>query len=108
MDFGQNGEMHEKWREAASALYSVKNGAFHEEKEWRLFMFGSLSRIPDVKFREVGQGISPDKELGIPKRALAYVTLGPRNVTPPFVVKAALASHGFDNVDVRTSLASFR
>lgn len=37
LDFGPNGEKHAKYENAAKSLFTVKNGAFREEKEWRLF-----------------------------------------------------------------------
>ncbi|MEM9360696.1 MAG: DUF2971 domain-containing protein, partial [Pseudomonadota bacterium] len=45
-------EKTKKQRAAARKLFTIKNAAFAEEKEWRLFVFDSIRDINNVEFRE--------------------------------------------------------
>ncbi|MCU0821066.1 MAG: hypothetical protein MUC95_01155, partial [Spirochaetes bacterium] len=45
IDFGKDGSKHAVYEDAARSLYTVKNGAFKEEKEWRIFMFKNVKFI---------------------------------------------------------------
>ncbi|MCK4713228.1 MAG: DUF2971 domain-containing protein [Marinosulfonomonas sp.] len=100
-------EKHQQQREAACALFTVKNRAFREEKEWRLFLFNSPSNIANVEFRENRNLLSPFVRLPIPADAIVGVTLGPTNPTPEPMVEAALEAHGI-NCHVSRSNASYR
>lgn len=108
LDFGPNGEKHAKYEEAARSLFTVKNGAFREEKEWRLFTYGNLSSIDGVKLRGTGKAISPYIPLTIPAEAVIQVTLGPTNKTPRHVLEFALKHNGFSKVASRVSKASYQ
>jgi hypothetical protein len=108
LDFGPNGEKHLKYEEAARSLFTAKNGAFREEKEWRLFTYGKLSSIGGVKLRGTGKAISPYIPITIPEDALSQVTLGPTNQTPRHVLEFALKHNGLSRVAIRTSGASYQ
>lgn len=108
LDFGQNGEKHAKYEKAARSLFTVKNGAFREEKEWRLFTYGNLSSIGGVKLRGTGKAISPYIPITIPEEAVSEVTLGPTNQTPRHVLEFALKHNGFSKVSIRASQASYQ
>ena len=108
INFGSKGEKHSIFADAAKSLFTVKNGAFREEKEWRLFAFENLSRIVGVKYRVSKEALSPYLPLSIPIEAIVGVTIGPTNSTPEHVVKAVLLQNGLDRVWVRTSTASYR
>ena len=108
LSFGAAGEKHVQYQEAAARLFTVKNGAFSEEREWRIFAFGSLDQLPGVKFRTSGAAISPYLTLNLPDEAIVGVTIGPTNASPLHVVKVALARNGFEHVWVRSSAASYR
>lgn len=108
LDFGPNGEKHAKYEEAARSLFTVKNGAFREEREWRLFTFGTLSSIDGVKLRGTGKAISPYIPITIPAEAVTQVVLGPTNQTPRHVLEFALKDNGLSNVAIRTSTASYQ
>lgn len=109
IDFGAKGEKHQQYQQAAMALYRAKNGSFHEEKEWRILLVDTLSKIENVRFRNTANGISPYVELELPQDALKGVTLGPRNSTPIEFVKSALRSQGFaHHVWIEKSTASYR
>lgn len=108
LDFGPHGEKHKRYQEAARSLFRVKNGAFREEKEWRLFTFGCLSSMGGVQLRGTGKAISPYIPIEIPAEAVSQVTLGPKNQTPQEVLKFALKQNGLSKVVVRTSSASYQ
>ena len=108
IDFGPKGEKHSIFASAAKSLFTVKNGAFKEEKEWRLFAFEKLSKIMGIKYRVSKEALSPYLPLSIPIDAIVGVTLGPTNSTPENVVKAVIIQNGLDRVWVRTSNASYR
>jgi len=93
-------------------MYDLKNPAFIEEKEWRmisvLFKFGDSI---ECSFRPSGNKIIPYKEvkftdLGMP--IIDEVILGPKHMTPPDVISMLLNSHGFKDVKVRKSSATYR
>jgi hypothetical protein len=108
LDFGPNGEKHAKYENAAKSLFTAKNGAFSEEKEWRLFTYGNLSSISGVKLRGTGKAISPYIPITIPTEAVSQVTLGPTNQTPRHVLEFALAHNGLSEVSLRASKASYQ
>ena len=107
LDFGKHGEKHQKYAEAARALFTVKNPAFSEEQEWRLFSFGSLDSMNGVKIRSTGKSLSPYIPITIPKKAVLRVTVGPTNHTREYILKHALEVNGFDSVRVTTSKATY-
>lgn len=108
LDFGPNGEKHAKYENAARSLFTVKNGAFREEKEWRLFTYGRLSSIDGVKLRGTGKAISPYIPVKIPADVISQVTLGPTNQTPRHVLEFALEHNGLSGVRISSSTASYQ
>jgi Protein of unknown function (DUF2971) len=100
-------EKHEKQRSTARELFTVKNGAFREEKEWRLFIYDSLSKIANVEFRESRGVLSPFVRMKVPVGAIVGVTIGPTNKTSESMVKAALEAYQVD-AWVKRSNASYR
>lgn len=107
-----------------SLLFSLKNPAFSEEKEWRILSTMSKT-IPDGKsikggdysnpqrldFRARGDHIVPYLPLKIPddkKGCIREIILGPRNRTPEPVIRAALEKFGFHDVTIRRSAATYR
>lgn len=108
LDFGPSGAKHQTFDEAARALFRVKNGAFREEKEWRLFTYGRLTSLDGVKIRKTGKALSPYIPITLPAEAVSFVTLGPTNQTPQRVLRFALDQNGFSDVGIRTSIASYK
>ncbi|MDD8022676.1 MAG: DUF2971 domain-containing protein [Paracoccaceae bacterium] len=108
LDFGPNGEKHAKYENAARSLFTAKNGAFREEKEWRLFTYGNLSSISGVQLRGTGKAISPYIPITIPAEAISQVTLGPTNQTPRHVLEFALEHNGLSHVSISVSNASYQ
>ena len=107
MSLSYTPDKHTLQHEAASQLFTVKNGAFREEKEWRMFLFNSASKIENIDFRESGHLLSPYVRMKIPSETILGVTLGPTNQTPEAVVEAALKKYEL-NCWVRKSNASYR
>lgn len=105
---GVNLDKRQEYEDAARSLFTVKNGAFHEEKEWRLFTYGNLSSFDGVKLRGTGDAISPYLPITIPTDAVERATIGPVNKTPEHVLKFALRSSGFSGTQVRQSHASYQ
>lgn len=107
MAIGYTPEKHKRQRKAAQNLYTVKNGAFREEKEWRLFLFDSMRKIDNVEFRESSNGLSPFVRLKFSPDAISGITLGPTNRTPLSMIEAALEKYGIESW-VHSSNASYR
>ena len=98
-------------------LYSLKNPAFIEEREWRLISYvvrgpnKDFDQISKMDFRPLKDRIVPFnriqlENLDVP--SIIEVVLGPRNVTPVEIVEAALRKYSFANVTVNRSKASYR
>lgn len=100
-------EKHEAQKDAARSLFTVKNGAFAEEREWRLFAFESIRKIVGVEFRESRGVLSPFIKLDIPADLIRCVRLGPTNKTSRRVIEEALKVSAID-CPVYTSNASYR
>lgn len=89
--------------------YTLKMPAFREEKEWRLL--ASQRRNESNLYRSLRDRLVPYMRLELPKTespAILKVILGPKNLTPPDVVKGMLALHGFHGVAVERSAATYR
>lgn len=92
-------------------LYLLKSKAFQEEFEWRLIsllikttddicsFYPNFDKIkPYRAFKLKGLGINPIEE----------IVLGPKNITPKYVVESFLKQSGFKDVKVSSSEASYR
>jgi hypothetical protein len=91
-------------------LYRLKTQAFAEEKEWRIISL-SINGNSYSAFRALGDRIVPYRELELPNldiRAIDEVLSGPRNKTPIEFVRYLLNQHGFQEVPVHRSKASYR
>jgi len=96
---------------AIGNLYTLKNQAFSEEKEWRLISYLTKSASDRCMYRASGNRLIPYrvfdlKHLDTP--SILEVIIGPKNVTPEFVVEKMLDQHGFSQVQVRRSTATYR
>jgi hypothetical protein len=98
-------------------LHRFKNPAFQEEREWRLISFvtpkdstGGMD-MHRMDFRPLTDRIVPYRALVLEElesSPISEVVLGPRNITPEHVIESALMRHGWANVAVRRSSASYR
>jgi hypothetical protein len=94
----------------ARALYQIKSQAFEEESEFRLFTFYENSDN-DIQFKPSGNLLTPYWELmleRVDKKSVGKVVLGPKNITPINLVEKFLSNHGFHNVEVVKSKATYR
>ena len=122
-------EDEKKWREKFRAmglhfiffylfLFRLKNPAFAEEREWKIIShifredrkenFGQLAKMD---FRSHMDRIVPFTRIALEplsQPSISEIVLGPRNATPERVVEALLFKHGWTDVSVRKSSASYR
>ncbi len=100
-------------------LFSLKNTAFKEELESRLLTWipqtgadgDDLTYLTKLQTRARGNHIVPYLELQLLEIELAAIDevwLGPGNTTPEIIVNDFMVKHGFPNVKVRRSSASYR
>jgi hypothetical protein len=104
-------EMRHEFYQMSSEIYAFKNPAFREEREWRLVSTVTPNELFLMDFRSMPDRVVPYKELRIgdfTRGAIAEVILGPKNITPDRVIRAALARYGWGLVNVRRSEASYR
>jgi hypothetical protein len=105
-------------------LFSFKNPAFCEEKEWRIGKF--VSMVPRsthgeadefeawnlnlMEYRALPDRIVPYRPLTVHPEwpSITEVVLGPRNITPILVVEECLRHYGWTLFRVRKSSASYR
>lgn len=97
--------------------HKYKNPAFGEEREWRLTSVispvenGGLSLEELCEFRSVGDRLVPYRPvqlLDAGQKAIDTVVLGPRNVSLGEHVSAMLRKHGFRDVEIKRSSATYR
>lgn len=96
----------EKKRQAIHALYTIKNPAFMEEREWRIFLTDRIRHIEEVDFREALGVISPFIRISVPTEAFFEVRMGPANKTPKIVVEDLLIKYEV-KASVHKSSASY-
>lgn len=92
-------------------LYTLKNEAFSEEREWRLISFLTKNPYDHCLYRASTNRLIPYrvfelKQLDAP--AITEVIIGPKNSTPEYVVEMMLEQNGFAGVKVRRSSATYR
>jgi hypothetical protein len=90
-------------------FFAMKNPAFGEERESRLISM-AIKPLSNLDFRFAGSKIIPYEQKSFEgfEGAIDRVLIGPKNPTPKDVVVGFLAKHGFDEVDVDVSRASYR
>ncbi len=97
-------------RKLPPLLYTMKNPAFEEEEEWRVVSTYSSAAIhPSLSYQAGRNKISPfiSLPLGNGENPISEVIIGPKNITPPAVVKAFLGQYAPD-AEVRPSVATYR
>ena len=92
-------------------LFSFKNPAFSEEKEWRLFsMVGEFMKV-SVEYEAAQNSIKPVRYFSFATLKTSFVQeviLGPKNISSVAVVKQMMADLGYNDVKVSRSAASYR
>ncbi|MCB5409443.1 DUF2971 domain-containing protein [Pseudogemmobacter faecipullorum] len=106
MSIDNSAEARDAKLSAAGKLFSFKNPAFSEEKEWRLLIVGYLSQLEKVDYRESSGVISPFLKMDFSTDSIRTVRLGPTNRTPERVVEAFL-EHSNITANVLKSSASY-
>lgn len=92
-------------------LFLLKTRAFREEREWRLISYFVKPGNDACSFRALRDRIVPYREFELLKSesgSIAEVILGPRNMTPNYVLESFLKQNGFANVKVSRSEATYR
>lgn len=94
-----------------NSVYMLKSKAFSEEAEWRLVSY--LSRDADdlAFYRASGNRLIPYREFKLKPlnvKAITEVYIGPKNITPNFVIEKFLEQSGFPEVSVNRSAATYR
>lgn len=94
-------------------IHMLKNKAFAEEAEWRLvsYLFKDKDSGDSANFRTAGNRLIPYREIKLKPlstKAISEVYIGPKNITPTFVIEKFLYLNGFQDVSVKRSAASYR
>jgi hypothetical protein len=99
-------------------IFSLKNSAFAEEREWRIISYilrtdrdSVLGQLAKMDFKAREGRIVPFARIALeslPQPSITEIVLGPRNATPERTVEAILVKYGWLNVSVRKSEASYR
>lgn len=92
-------------------LFRLKSAAFIEEQEWRLISHFFKVGKDECMFHALGNRIIPYRTSNLRKletNPIREVVLGPKNITPNFVVESFLEKFGFSEVKVLRSAATYR
>ncbi|RFB91798.1 hypothetical protein B5K08_16015 [Rhizobium leguminosarum bv. trifolii] len=85
--------------------FAFKNNGFREEREWRLM---AIKPLAQCDYTARADRLVPILVLPLSPAAIVSVRLGPRNNTPPEVVRGMLARYGFHETVVETATATYR
>ncbi|MEH6503792.1 MAG: DUF2971 domain-containing protein [Cycloclasticus sp.] len=102
------------WSKAIRTLPNIhilKNKAFSEEVEWRLISYLLKESGDSALFRSSGNRLVPYREFKLKplsSNAINEVYIGPKNITPYFVVEKFLLLNGFQGVTINKSEATYR
>jgi len=92
-------------------VHLLKGKAFSEETEWRLLSYFSKNKGDNISFRGVSNKIVPYRAFELKrlrKKSIVEVYVGPKNITPDFVLKRFLSLNNFPNVKIKRSTATYR
>lgn len=92
-------------------LFLLKTPAFREEREWRLISYFVKPGGDIAMYRALSDRIVPYREFSFNKSrkdAIVEVVLGPKNITPDYVVESFLKQNGFESFKISKSKASYR
>lgn len=94
-----------------SKLFLLKTSAFREEREWRLISYFVKIGEDMCSFRVQNNRIIPFRKfelLELDSDPIVEVIIGPKNMTPNYVIESFLKQCGFANVKISYSKASYR
>lgn len=92
-------------------LFLLKTSAFREEREWRLISYSLKSGKDICSFRALNDRIIPFREFELLESesdSIVEVIIGPKNITPNYVIDCLLKHRGFTNVKILRSKATYR
>ena len=91
-------------------MFILKSSEFQAELEWRLLSYSVREVSDKAKFYPSGAKLVPYRSVNMGRLAGAIrsVILGPKHETPLHLVKLFLAQSGFDDVEVKKSVISYR
>lgn len=92
-------------------LYTLKTPAFREEREWRLISYLMKDANDTCSYRALDNRIVPIRKIDLIKienDPISEVIIGPKNLTPNYVIEKFLKQHGFENVVVTLSSVTYR
>lgn len=91
-------------------MFILKSLEFQAEHEWRLLTYSVRGVSDKAKFYPSGSKLVPYRSVDIGRLsgAIKSVVLGPKHETPLHLVKQFLAQSGFDDVEVKKSVISYR
>lgn len=92
-------------------LFLLKSPAFKEEREWRLITHFSHSANDQCLYRTSDDRVIPFRKFDLHElstQPIVEIILGPKHVTPPYLIEHFLKQFGFDEVKVLRSEASYR
>jgi Protein of unknown function (DUF2971) len=108
----KNSEFAKLAKQLMRSRFRMKNKAFDEEKEWRLF--ASLirnDRLPkQIQYRASKSCLIPyiEYKFDQPKGVIQHVFIGPKNRTSDYAVRSFMEMHGFGFVEVERSKTSYQ
>ena len=101
-----------KTLELLPVLFLLKGKAFQEEREWRIISYlVKNGDINECSFRAMNDRILPYREfelLDLETDSIVEVILGPKNMTPNYIIDGLLKQNGFTNVVISRSEATYR
>jgi hypothetical protein len=99
-------------------LYSLKNPAFAEEREWRIISHilkiknsEGQKELLDVEFRALRDRVVRYRRIALEdlsEKIVDEIVLGPKNITSEEIVGQLLEKNGWKEVKIRRSSASYR
>lgn len=92
-------------------LFTLKEGAFSEEKEWRLLTFIMDSVLKNCMFRASSDRIIPYKVFDLKMldvEPVSEIIIGPKNITPISTIEKMLSIYGYKDVNVIKSKTTYR
>lgn len=92
-------------------VHILKSMAFAEEAEWRLISYLSKSSDSDVSFNVSCDRIIPYRDFELKSlgaNPIDVIYVGPKNITPDFVIERLLAKNKLANVIIKHSSATYR
>lgn len=102
------------WKKAGRifpSVHTLKNKAFSEELEWRLVSYLLKEAGDSALFRSAGDRLIPYREfklISLSSKPINEIYVGPKNITPDFVIEKFLLLNGFGDVEIKRSEATYR